>query len=77
MRARIVVNRHIAKANRDKGRDDPPLSVQTSKGIRRAKRIRFLADGKEIGVLIYAPDNPLKCGATIYFETDTSFLEVE
>lgn len=71
---RIIVNKHIIKANIKHGRNDPPLSIQTSKGIQRAHEVEIHGSSK----VIYRPDKPLKCGASVWIETKvetTSKLE--
>lgn len=70
MIARIVVNKHVVKANAKTGADDPPLSIQTSKGVERAHMIYI--DGPS--TLIYRPAKPLKCGATVWIECEREIL---
>jgi len=61
---RIHVNQHILRANRTQGKDDPPLTVQTSAGSFTARTVHF-ARGKTV----YRPEQPLGCGAVIWIET--------
>lgn len=62
---RILINRHVLKANKDKGRNDPCVSVQLSGAIHYGREVEILGPSK----VIYRPDKPLKCGATIWIET--------
>lgn len=64
----IVVNRHIVQSNRRQGRRDPPIRVSNGRYGRPkySKRVEFNCSGR----LIYDPENPLPCGATIWLELD-------
>jgi hypothetical protein len=67
MAARIVVNKHIIKANLLHGRNDPPLSIQRSgKPVVRAYAIEIVGSSR----MVYNPARPLKCGATVWLECD-------
>jgi hypothetical protein len=63
MKAKIYINRHIINRNKKTGTDQPPITIRTSKGILKARRVDF----KE-GSVVYRPDNPLSCGATVWIE---------
>lgn len=76
MRARVVVNRHVIKSNLVHGRNEAVFSIQTSRGVIKADSILIKdARGSAIGRLVYRPEKPLKCGATVWLETDTLRLE--
>lgn len=76
MKKRIIVNRHNVQHNRripEHKCDEspcslvrPPITVTTHKGSTTAFEVKVLGPG----IFRYTPDKPLKCGATIYFETD-------
>jgi hypothetical protein len=62
---RIHVDQHIIKRNRKENRNDPPLTIQTSKGPIKAHEV--CVEGPS--VLRHTPNKPLSCGAVIYIET--------
>jgi len=62
---RLHVNQQIIRANRKTGGNDPPISIQTSSGVRRARTA--VIDGPS--TLVYRPDRPLPCGARLWIET--------
>jgi len=62
---RIHVDQHVIKRNRKHGRNDPPLTLQTSRGAIKAHTVNI--DGASR--LVNTPDKPLSCGAVIYIET--------
>jgi len=62
---RILINCHKLKANKDKGRDDPCISVQLSGGIIYGHEVSIQGPSR----VVYSPDKPLKCGASIWIET--------
>lgn len=70
MKAKIVVNRHIADANRRHGRDDPCISVKTYKQTIYCKKVESTGTIK----LIQDIQHPLACGATIWMEANFESL---
>lgn len=76
MKRVIHVNQHVIKANMRAGADDPVLTVKTYKGNDYAhEAVIRLPDGTEVGRFIYRPEDPLSCGAKVWFET-TQEVEV-
>lgn len=71
MIARIVINKHIVKKNAKHGTNEPPISIQTSRGVERAHEV-FIGGTSR---LVYRPDNPLKCGASVWIETTYETLK--
>lgn len=70
MLTRIHVNQHIIKANRTRGENNPPLTVKTYKDNRKAYTATIIGnDGMPVASVVYQPDNPLSCGATVWVET--------
>ena len=63
--ARIHVNQHVIKKNAKTGERKPTLTVKTSGTNVRALKVRI--DGPS--ELVYSPDKPLDCGATVWVET--------
>lgn len=68
---RLHVDKHIIASNNKYGRDDPPLTVQTSKGPIKATCVRINGPSE----FIYRPHKPLSCGARAWIET-TSEVEI-
>ena len=67
MKARIVVNKHHIKWNKEHPtRQRKVLSIQRS----GHKVIRTNSITVKTGTFVYSPDKPLKCGATVWFETN-------
>jgi len=62
---RIHVNQHVIKANRKTGANDPVLTVKTSKGNTYAHTVTI--DGPS--TVVYQPESPLSCGATVWVQT--------
>lgn len=62
---RIHVNKHVIKANKKTGSNDPVLTIKTTKNNIKANHI-MIGDNVR---LCYAPESPLACGATIWIET--------
>ena len=62
---RIHVNRHIIAANKKNDRTDPALSIVEGGKTTRAYMVEI--DGPS--TLIYSPEKPLSCGATVWIET--------
>ena len=68
---RIVVNKHHVKHNaKHKNKEKPVISVQTSKGPIYGDRVSVRGWGE----MIYRPEKPLKCGATVWLETKSEVL---
>lgn len=62
---RVHVNQFVIRANRRTGANEPPISIQTSRGVHRARTVEI--DGPSR--LVYAPEHPLPCGARLWVET--------
>lgn len=75
MKSIIHVNMHAIRRNLKEGTNDPVLTVKTYKSNDYAhEAIIRLPDGTEVGRFIYRVEDPLSCGARVWFETN---LEVE
>ncbi len=73
----LHVDRHVIAANRKHAQANPPLTVKYgSKGFKGSALIIKNSDGKEIGRLVYRPESPISCGATVWLEVEPSH-EVE
>lgn len=75
MKQVIHVNQHNIKANA-KGDSKPVLTVKTYKDNILGNTARLIYGGVEIGKFVYQPDNPLSCGAKVWFESSTDILDV-
>jgi hypothetical protein len=75
MKTLIHVNQHIIKSNKKNDENKPVLTVKTYKDNRPAHRASIRdVDGTVVATVVYSPDKPLSCGATVWIETE---LEVE
>lgn len=72
MKTIIHVNQHKIKANRKDGGDRPVLTCKTYKDNRYGHTARILDKntGREVGRFVYRPNQPLSCGAHVWFETN-------
>lgn len=70
MLTRIHVNRHIIASNKRKGSREAPLSVVDYKQNRKGHTVELTGPGR----VVYSPEKPLKCGATVWIETEHEVL---
>lgn len=71
MKKRIHINQHKIKANKKHCTKDPVITVKTYKDNTYAHMVVILDDrGKEVATVMYSPDKPLSCGASVWIETD-------
>jgi hypothetical protein len=63
---RIHINQHIIKRNKKTGEREPVITVKTYKSNDYASSVEVLGTSR----VIYSPDKPLSCGATVWIETD-------
>lgn len=61
----VHVNQHVIKENKKTGKSSPPLTVKTYSSNNYGSEVEIKGDCK----VIYSPDNPLPCGATVWIET--------
>ena len=71
MKARTYINRKIIANNKKTGRNDPPISVRTYKGVKHVHGFELEGPCK----IIYSPDKPLSCGATVWIETELNLSD--
>jgi len=62
---RLHVDKRVIMSNLKHGTDNPPITIQTSKGSIKCREIDILGDSK----FIYRPEKPLNCGARLWIET--------
>jgi hypothetical protein len=62
---RLHVNQQVIARNRKLGTNNPPLTIQTSRGPIPANEAAINGPSR----LIYSPHKPLRCGARLWIET--------
>lgn len=67
---RIHVDKHVIAANLKHGRNDPPITIQTSKGSHKC----FGVDIRGPSRFMYRPTKPLSCGARLFVETKAEIV---
>lgn len=65
MKTIIHVNRQVIAQNRRNGTNEPPLTVRTYKGVRRAHEVVIRGTSR----IVHSPHKPLDCGARVWIET--------
>ena len=72
MKKILNINRHVIASNKKNNKDEPVLSIKTHKeNIYCHGAIINDTEGNEVARIIYSPDKPLPCGATVWIATDT------
>ena len=64
----VVINRHVIASNRKNGTNDPPISVRRGRGGTPDYCHQYVNNNPS--KLVYDPEHPLKCGATVWLEYD-------
>lgn len=72
MKAQIHVNQHNIKHNASHIDKLPVLTIKTYKDNRYANEVTINGPSK----IVYSPDKPLPCGARVWIETDSDFVEI-
>lgn len=70
MKKRIHINQHKIKSNRLSGDREPVITVKTYKDNTYGSRVAINGPC----VVVYSPDKPLSCGATVWIETDAEVI---
>lgn len=63
----IHVNQHVIHKNKKTGEREPPIAVRKGKYGKSKYTNEFIIDKIRV---IYSPDKPLPCGATVWIEID-------
>ena len=63
---RIHVNQHRIKSNKKHNKNDPVITVKTSKSNTYGHEVIIYGMSK----VIYSPHKPLSCGARVWIETE-------
>ena len=66
MKKKIHINQHKIRSNKKNNKEEPVITVKTSKSNNYAKEVEILGKSK----LVYQPNKPLPCGARVWIETD-------
>ena len=75
---RIYVDRHKIAHNKKHDDNEPVITVRTYKGTRKAHEATiFDHDGNVVARVIYRPNKPLSCGATVWIETYSAVEAVD
>ena len=67
---RIHINQHVIKKNRKHGSRDPVISVKTYKRNDYSNTVDITGPCR----VVYSPDKPLSCGATVWIETKSTVV---
>ena len=67
MITKIHVNQHVIRSNRKNGENEPVLTVKDYRQNRRAHDVRINGPSR----VVYSPNKPLSCGATVWIETES------
>lgn len=65
MISKVYIDRHIIKANTKTDDKKPPISIRQGGKVTKAWEVEFTGPAK----LVYRPEKPLSCGATVWIET--------
>lgn len=76
MKQIIHVNQHKIKSNAKGNTRQPVLTCKTYKDNTYCNEVDLVVDGITIGSFKYSPDNPLSCGAKVWFECDSSKVKL-
>ena len=64
---RIHINQHVIKANKKNGTNDPPITVKIGKLNQKCRGVIINGPSE----LVYRPDKPLPCGATVWLFSES------
>jgi len=71
MKKRIHINQHVIRNNTKNDKNDPVITVKTSRDNIYCHAVKILGES----TVVYSPDKPLSCGAKVWIET-TANIEV-
>ena len=64
----VIINRNVIASNKKHNKQDAPISIRRGKNGKPHYQSEYVFDGR--GKIVYSPDKPLKCGATVWLEID-------
>jgi hypothetical protein len=74
----VHVNQHIIRRNKKTGSRDPVITVKTSDSNSYTHEVIIRDNsGQEVARVVYRPDKPLSCGATVWVEVSSDKGKVE
>ena len=65
MKKRIHINQHVIRSNTKNDKNDPVITVKTSRDNIYCHAVKILGES----TVVYSPDKPLSCGAKVWIET--------
>ena len=67
---RIHVNQHVIRKNKQNNETNNPISVKVGKKNYKVRKVHIYDDlGNRVASIVYSPNKPLTCGATVWVET--------
>jgi hypothetical protein len=72
MKHYIHINQHVLKSNKKHGTNDPIITVKSYKDNRYGHEVVINGPCR----IVYTPDKPLSCGATVYIVVEDG-VEIE
>lgn len=75
----IHVNQHVIKRNQKTGERAPAITFKTKSGGRATyghAAVILDEQGREVARIVYRPDDPLKCGARCWVETQLRVVPI-
>jgi len=66
----IHINRNVIQSNAKHGLKKPVCRVQEGSGVRYCMEVDIKGPSK----MVYNPENPLKCGAKLWIETESELV---
>jgi len=70
MKKKIHINQHVIRSNKKNNKQDPVITVKTSKSNTYASEVEIFGKSK----LVYKPEKPLSCGAKVWIETNEKII---
>ena len=70
MKKRIHINQHVIRSNTKNDKNDPVITVKTSRDNIYCHAVKILGES----TVVYSPDKPLSCGARVWVETDDTVM---
>lgn len=70
MKRVIHINQHVIKRNKKTGEREPVITCKTYKSNDYCSEVLIKGECK----VVYSPDKPLSCGATVWIETQSDVI---
>ncbi len=72
MKTVVHVNQHKIRSNRKTGDREPVITVKTHRSNDYASEVEIAGPCR----VVYRPDSPLSCGATVWIETESEVFVI-